>query len=172
MATTVPFPKCWWVTDHLLAGPVFFGGSLAALLDHMHALEAAGIRTIVSLVGVHQFYPDEDQGDAIAWEIVPRFSWHGFALPDGAAPDNDTMRLILSWIDVGLRGGDKVYVHCLSGRGRTGTIIGCWLARHGVAQGQGVVTRLTELREAAGLPIPCPETDAQRALIMRWRKGQ
>jgi hypothetical protein len=170
--TIVPFPKCWWVTDHLLAGPVFFAGSRTAFLEQMDAFDKAGIRTIVSLVGIQEFFSDEDQGDGVAWEIMSRFSWHGFALPDGSAPDTATMQVILGWIDAELLGGGKVYVHCLSGRGRTGTIIGCWLARHGVAYGQGVIGRLTELREAAGLPIPCPATDSQRALIMRWRRGQ
>jgi protein-tyrosine phosphatase len=82
------------------------------------------------------------------------------------------MQVILGWIDGGLRPAAKVFVHCLSGRGRTGTVIGCWLARHGIAQGESVIDRLIELRQAAGLIGPCPETAAQRELATRWRVGQ
>jgi len=135
-------------------------------------LQAAGITDVVSLVSVDEFFPNEDEAEAIAIEVHDRFSnWHGFALPNGSAPDKATMQVILGWVDAGQRPGSKVFLHCLSGRGRTGTVIGCWLARHGFAHGQGAMGRLAELREAAGLSLPCPETDAQRELIVHWERG-
>jgi protein-tyrosine phosphatase len=173
MAEPVPFPKCWWVTKHLLAGPAFFAGSSAALIENMDALESAGITDIVSLVSVEEFFPDEDEADALIEQIHDRFLiWHGFALPDGSAPDKSTMQVILSWIDAGLRPTAKVFVHCLSGRGRTGTVIGCWLARHGIAQGESVIERLATLRQVAGLRGDCPETPAQQERVTRWQVGQ
>ena len=139
----------------------------------MDALETVGITDIVSLVTVDEFFPDEDEADAVVVQLHDRFLiCHGFALPNGYAPDKPTMQVILGWIDAGLRPFAKVFVHCLSGRGRTGTVIGCWLARHGIAQGEGVIQRLGELRQEAGLVGPCPETAAQRELVTRWRVGQ
>jgi protein tyrosine/serine phosphatase len=168
-----PFSKCWWVTDQLLAGPAFFAGSELATMENVEALEAAGIRTVISLVGMGEFNPDEDECERIGWEIVPRFQWYqGFVFPNGTAPDRDTMKTMLQWIDVGILGGGKVFVHCASGRGRSGTVVGCWLARHGVAQGQGVLEHLEALRTAANLPLPCPETEEQRDFVRRWRKHQ
>ena len=38
---------------------------------------------------------------------------------------------ILDAIDAALDGGKTVYVHCWGGIGRTGTVVGCWLVRHG-----------------------------------------
>jgi predicted protein tyrosine phosphatase len=173
MARPVPFPKCWWVTDQVLAGPAFFAGSSLALLENMDGLEAAGVTDLVSLVSVDEFFPNEDEAEAITVAIHDRFSvWHGFALPDGFAPDGATMQVILDWIDAGLRPSAKVFLHCLSGRGRTGTVIGCWLARHGIARGESVIHRLSELRQAAGLSGSCPETSAQRELVTHWRVGQ
>jgi len=172
MPDPIPFPKCWWVSNNLLAGPVFFAGSRAEFNDNLDALAAARIGTIVSLVGVHELFSDEEQGDEVAWEIMSRFSHFGFALPDGSAPNEITMKTILGWIDVGQLGGRKVYLHCLSGRGRTGTAAGAWLARHGIASGEGVIDHLMLLRRAAGLSVPCPETEAQRELVINWRKGQ
>jgi protein-tyrosine phosphatase len=173
MAKPVPFSKCWWVTDHLLAGPAFFAGSSAALTENMDALESAGITDIVSLVSVEEFFLDEDEADAVIEQIHERFFiWHGFAIPDGSAPDKSTTQVILGWIDAGLRPRAKVFVHCLAGRGRTGTAIGCWLARHGIAQGESVIELLAMLRRAAGLRGDCPETRPQRERVTRWRVGE
>lgn len=172
MSRPVPFPKCWWVSDDLLAGPVFFGGSDLSLRENMEALESVGIWMVVSLVGFGEFYPDTEENELLQWEINERFSWYGFALPNGFAPRKETMQVMLGWIDVGLSLKRKVFVHCLSGRGRSGTVAGCWLARHGIASGQGVIDYLAERRQAAGLSLPCPETDAQRRLVSSWRKGQ
>ncbi len=172
MDQAVPFSKCWWVTDNLLAGPVFFGGSDLSLVENMEALEQAGIETIVSLVSFDDFYPDTEESDALAWEITTRFYWTGFSLADGSAPDKETMQVMLGWIDVTLSMQGKAYVHCASGRGRSGALAGCWLARHGIASGQGVLNHLNKLRLSYNLSVPCPETDAQRELVTHWRKGQ
>lgn len=172
MLPATPFPGCWWVTDRLLAGPVFWGGAPNEVFANMDALQQLGVKTIVSLVGINDFYQNEDEAEEIAWEIVPRFSWLGFALPDGEAPDVPTMQHILMWIDVGLLEDDSVYVHCRSGCGRTGTVIGCWLARHGIAEGTEVIDYLAQLRVAAGIPSKCPETEEQCRLVTSWRNGK
>jgi hypothetical protein len=168
----LPFPKCWWVTDRLLAGPVFFAGSREEVLCKIGALKAIGVQMIVSLVGIGQFYADEDEAEETAWEIAPSFIWLGFDFPDGTAPDPQTMQIMLDWIDAGLRGDGKVFAHCTGGCGRTGTLIGCWLARHAIAEGEAVLDYLDELRIAADLPTGCPETPAQRQLVTSWRKNQ
>jgi protein-tyrosine phosphatase len=172
MATPIPFPKCWWVHKNLLAGPAFFAGSRTELNDNLDALAAANIGMIVSLIGIHELFSDEEEGDEVAWEIMSRFSHFGFALPDGSAPNELTMKIILGWIDVGQMEGGKVYLHCLSGRGRTGTAAGCWLARHAIASGEAVIDHLVERRRAAGLSGACPETAAQHELVVNWRKDQ
>jgi len=35
-----------------------------------------------------------------------------------------------------------VYVHCWAGRGRTGTVVGCYLKRHGIAEDTNVIQEL------------------------------
>ena len=52
--------------------------------------------------------------------------------------------------------GHTVYVHCFAGRGRTGTVIGCWLARHGSTD---PLADLDALR--THLDTPSPETADQ-----------
>jgi hypothetical protein len=164
-----PFSGCWWVTDSLLAGPTFFSGDLTNDVRNLAVLESAGISTIISLVGLDDYYADETESEIFAWAIVPRFTWLGFTIPDGTAPDKETMQKLLQWVDVGLMKGGKVYLHCHSGRGRTGTVVGCWLARHGIALGEAVIDQIAELRQSFDLPLPCPETTAQREMVIHWR---
>ena len=45
------------------------------------------------------------------------------------------LKHILDEIDGAILNGKTVYVHCLGGIGRTGTVVGCYLVRHGIAAG-------------------------------------
>jgi protein-tyrosine phosphatase len=78
----------------------------------------------------------------------------------------------LDAVDAELDGGGAVYLHCWGGVGRTGTIVGCWLQRHALTEGDAI-RRIAELR--AGVPdawMASPQTDEQRALVRGWRRGQ
>ena len=74
------------------------------------------------------------------------------------------MARILDSIDASLAAGEVVYVHCLAGIGRTGTVIGCYLVRHGLS-GEEALARVEALRGAG------PETPEQRELVRSWRSA-
>ena len=78
------------------------------------------------------------------------------------------MTRILDLIDELLEAGERVYVHCLAGIGRTGTVVGCYLVRHGIPAADAVA-HLAELRAARGRRDRSPEMPAQRAFVERWR---
>ncbi len=68
--------------------------------------------------------------------------------------------------------GRPVYVHCLGGIGRTGTVVGCYLRRHGLADGNNVIEIIKDLRndcEDAGRRSP--ETREQRKMVVGWGNG-
>lgn len=90
------------------------------------------------------------------------------AIPDLTAPPREGMVEILDTLDAALRAGRVVYLHCFGGIGRTGTVVGCFLVRHGTGPDQ-VLRRIAELRvgvldEAASVP----ETAEQRRMVANW----
>ena len=82
------------------------------------------------------------------------------------------MTRILDDVDAALRVGASVYVHCWGGIGRTGTVVGCWLMRHGLDEGDPIA-RIAELRRSvAGAHVASPQTPAQCAMVTSWKRGR
>lgn len=93
-----------------------------------------------------------------------------FPIRDVSVPDSpDVTVAILDAIDAHLRRGEKVYLHCWGGVGRTGVIVGCWLARHGYP-GNAALTRLRELWQQCpkSATKQSPETPEQAHYICNW----
>ena len=92
-------------------------------------------------------------------------------IPDYTAPSREELRAILDLIDAELAAGSVIYLHCLGGVGRTGTVVGCHLVRHGT-QPERALEALARLRERTrSADSPSPENDEQRALIESWPLG-
>lgn len=132
-----PIPHSYWVTDRLAAGihPMVHG--------HLGRLTEAGFDGFVDLT------------ERSTYDVAGLLR---FPIPDMGLPDD--VDPILDAIDDALGAGHTIYVHCFAGRGRTGTVIGCWLARHGSAF---PLADLAALR--AHLDTPSPETEAQRRFV-------
>lgn len=96
-----------------------------------------------------------------------------FPILDVSVPKSkNEMRAILDAIDERLDSGKGVYVHCWGGVGRTGTVVGCWLARHGETM---PLEKLQELWQPSCKAVQgrhCPETDEQRRFITAWKAGE
>jgi hypothetical protein len=82
------------------------------------------------------------------------------------------MARILDDVDAARSDGGSVYVHCWGGIGRTGTVVGCWLMRHGL-DGGDPIARIAELRRnVSDAFVPSPQTSAQRAMVTTWKHGR
>ena len=81
------------------------------------------------------------------------------------------MTAILDCIDRHLERGDVVYVHCWGGVGRTETVVGCWLTRHGGGSGGTALAELWDLwrGRAKSECRDTPETGEQREYALNWR---
>ena len=105
---------------------------------------------------------------------MPLYRLRSHELSSGASlgvPDHtDVMTGILDAIDTSLDAGHTVYVHCWGGVGRTGTIVGCWLMRHGLT-GDDALEQIAEwwkdVEKAERIPFS-PETHEQQEYVRRW----
>jgi protein-tyrosine phosphatase len=93
-------------------------------------------------------------------------------IPDFGVPTPEQMVQTLDVIDVAVGTRHAVYVHCLAGLGRTGTVVGCFIVRHGM-QGVEALRTIQLLRhDTPNGDSPSPETDAQRRMVLAWKNGQ
>jgi protein-tyrosine phosphatase len=78
---------------------------------------------------------------------------------------------LLALINSRLQTGCNLYIHCYAGIGRTGTVVGCFLAEQS-GSGEAALKQLELLRRR--LPnahIRSPESDAQASLVRNWKKA-
>jgi hypothetical protein len=83
-------------------------------------------------------------------------------------PTPERMHAILEQVDAALAAGETVYVHCFGGIGRTGSVVGCWLVRHGMT-GDAALEQIARWRKHTPDGWKrSPETNAQRAFVREW----
>ena len=97
-----------------------------------------------------------------------------FPIPDHSVPESPALTTaVLDAIDAHIGQGRLVYIHCRWGIGRTGTMIGCWLVRHGDT-GAGALARLDELWQHCpeSRHWDCPETREQEQYVLDWEEAR
>ncbi|MDO9066499.1 MAG: protein-tyrosine phosphatase family protein, partial [Chloroflexota bacterium] len=94
------------------------------------------------------------------------------AIPDMGVPRQQTMVTILDTIDQALSAGRMVYVHCWGGVGRTGTVVGCYLVRHGHTGHDALaeIARIWPTMGKAEWHPRSPETAEQARFVRDWRE--
>ena len=77
---------------------------------------------------------------------------------------------ILDAVDRALDGGRNVYLHCWGGVGRTATVVGCWLVRHGRTGDEALQQVAEWWRGVAKVRRKprSPETDEQFRYVRQW----
>jgi hypothetical protein len=170
IALIVPFPNSYWVIPRkLLAGEYPYAKGEAEGTKKLSRLLKAGIRAIVDLTvpgdGISYFAELMMFADSMNCKI----EYQRFAIRDVSIPEVDTMKAILNWIDEKLMKNCPTFVHCLGGIGRTGTVVGCYLVRHGMT-GREALEHITNLRQLTpDWWYASPETWQQKDFILNWK---
>lgn len=170
-----PIPKSYWVRPQALLAGEYPGASRPGpMRARLRLLLDAGITCVVDLTaageaGLPPYQPLLAEEAALRGLQVSHLR---APIPDFGIPEPDALSATLDHIDAALTAGQRVYLHCWGGVGRTGTVVGCHLVRHGLTgpQALGLIARLRR-------PIPgglrrSPETDAQRALVLAWAERE
>ena len=180
MATPEAPEKTYWV----LPGKLMAGAYPAHPQDKEHreiinSLIGCGITDFINLVwddetgmGGKSFrgYID-DYRDAAPRGMNPVM--HKFPIADEGVPEEGYMIRILNTVDDLLRIGRVPYIHCWGGKGRTGTVVGCWLVRNKYVSPDGALFRLKELTaEQMEFFWPTPGDPDQEDRITSWAPGK
>jgi hypothetical protein len=183
-------PTFWVRNSKLLAGP--YPGSVdpSEARENLRHLLSLGIREFVDLTeegeptlstGGKPLLPYDGVLARVAEEMGVAIRYRRFPIRDLGVPEPELMEEILDHIDEKLACPDRpVYVHCLGGRGRTGTVVACHLIRHAEELLGGrdrdvaerALAEVVRMRTEQGVPDPAdaPQTAVQFRLVRQWAK--
>jgi len=150
---------CYWVEEgRFLAGPYPHSG------DRITRLRNLGVTLFLDLT-------EAGEHGSLSYDALLGGGIRALRKPlrDFTAPRPDEMREILNLIDFELDAGGVVYLHCFGGIGRTGTVVGCYLVRHGTPPDEAIeaIGRLRADTDTADWPSP--ESEEQCRLVESWR---
>lgn len=165
--------RTYWISSQLLGGVYPGAADDFDAMAKIGALVAAGVTLFVDLTEPGEL---NHAGVSLApyehllQELDPGARRVSIPVPDMTPPSDDQVREAVRLIDEEIDRGGRAYVHCWGGRGRTGSVLGCWLAEQA-----DVDDALDELNRIRDPQIDddrdrewIPQTSAQRELVARW----
>ncbi len=165
--TKPPLPHSYWVQPGtVLAGEYPRNKDEQSSRDKIDVLLGAGVKAFIDLT-------EADEGLLPYAPLLTGASHERFSIRDLSVPvSRDHTIAILDRIDAHREQGTLVYVHCWGGVGRTGVIVGCWLARHGSGGSAALEQLRTLWRQCAKSAWrTSPETVEQERYILSWEAG-
>lgn len=177
----IPFPRSYVVVPgRLLAGLYPASDNPLETTEKLRRLLAVGVNYVVNLTEPHEA---NWQGVALV-DYVPELTvlaaeqgreivCRRFPIRDLDVPSVETMQAILDDIDEAVAARRRILAHCWGGIGRTSTVVGCYLARHGLAVGDEALAMIRYLRRTdAKAQAEAPETAEQKEFVRRWQVGK
>jgi ADP-ribosyl-[dinitrogen reductase] hydrolase len=173
-AGPAPLPRSYWANPGAVLGGAYPGHPESAkLAANVAQLLETGVGIFVNLMGADEtdhrgrlFTPYAPLVEAAGRAV------HRRAIRDLSVPEREHMEEIQRLLDDALAADRRVYVHCWGGRGRTGTVIGIHLIRHGLADPDDFVETLAWLRRGDAGGGPSPETEEQVAFVRAFVTGE
>ena len=191
---TSPTPYSYWaITDKLLAGeypgdqhPRNYFRTLVSKVysilgflsrpnqgmmnsdKRIKAILDAGINTFLDLTELNELPEYERKLNAINDSDNASIKYKRMAIKDRNVPKKEFLKEILDFIDEESKNNRKIYVHCLRGLGRTGTIVGCYLVREGF-KGEEALQEIFKLRQGMlNAWMQSPQTEEQIQTVINW----
>jgi protein-tyrosine phosphatase len=175
-----PFERSYWVVPgKFLAG--YYPGDLDKdMMSHkLNGLLSVGISTVINLMEPDEINFYGDLFDQYETHLTSLAQYHyipveciRFPIRDMGIPSEELMIQILDKIDQAHSKKKSVYVHCLGGVGRTGTVVGCYLIRHGMANSKNVLITISSLMEKSNVfGYRSPQTFDQEEFVFNWGKN-
>ena len=173
-----PIPSSYWVAPSRFAAGEYPGAPQAsATRAKLRAMLQAGIDHFIDLTTPQdRLEPYAEIAREAARELGVDVKLERHSVVDGSIPRSPAQMCgILDSIDRALDGNRTVYVHCWGGVGRTGTVVGCWLVRHGHS-GDEALERIADwwdqMPEMKRFFHPkSPETRAQHEYVRTWQEA-
>lgn len=172
-----PIPNSYWVIPGRLAAGEYPGAiESREAAKKLRTLLSAGIDHFIDLTGTaDRLRPYSEIAEEEAHNLDLAIGYERHTIVDLSVPRSpEHMAGILGAIDTALDAGKTVYVHCWGGVGRTGTVVGCWLVRHG-RTGAEALDQIAEWWKGlsaskVAIHPRSPETPRQREYVRNWVK--
>lgn len=172
--SSLPFEESYWVIPgEFMAGEYPGRMEEQGTRKRIQGLIQSGVRICIDLTKPGEMFPTYRD---IFLEELSQYGYAGnyyhFPIYDFGVPEVEQLIKTLDKIDESIAGDQPVYVHCRAGIGRTGLVVGCYLARHGKT-GNKALERIKQLRSSMTSSwVKSPETDAQENFVRNWKAGE
>ncbi len=140
----------WLKSNKILVGQV------PKTSDDIHRLKSLGVGQIISLL-------EDDYGLESTWANTLKVGYKRFSIPDFGTPGLDVLFSIITAMEECIASGHVVYVHCMMGLGRSGTVVASFLVKEGM-KAKDAIKKVRDLRPGS------IQTEAQEQLVYLFEK--
>ena len=167
-----PHNNCYWVIPNkLLAGEYPAAWDPDASRRRIGAYLDVGVNYFVDLTEAGELPPYVSMLNSEAGKRGVIVEHQRMSIVDMDIPEPALMTTILDTIDSAIDADRTVYVHCWGGIGRTGTVVGCYLVRHGNSgdEALGEIAQLWQNVEKRDYYPRSPQVDEQYDFVRNWQ---
>ena len=169
-----PIPNTYWVVPGRFLAGEYPGATVDALArQKLQTMLQGGVTHFVDLTEPGVLVPYESLLQEQAAQLGVAASYARIPITDVSVPRTPReMASILDAVDNAVAEGGTVFLHCWGGVGRTGTVVGCWLVRHGLTGDDALAQlgRWWKGVEKADRKPTSPETPEQHAYVRNWQE--